>query len=200
MILLVGVILGLLAGYVRAWLGKRSYTLPVIRRVELVLLAFLPQFVIFFVPQTGQFVSTQWAAFILPLSLAILALFVWLNRQLRGFWLLGVGLLLNFAVITANGGLMPISPETMATVFGTQVEEIAKSQAIGSKNVVLQVEDTRLEWLGDRFTVPDQWPIQFAYSLGDIFLAVGAFWALWTGGAIQQRATNTTVKNHLYSS
>jgi hypothetical protein len=168
--------------------------------VELVLLAFLPQFIIFFVPQTGQFVPTQWAAFILPLSLAILALFVWVNRHLHGFWLLGVGLLLNFAVITANGGLMPISPETMETVFGTQVEEIAKSQATGSKNVVLPVEDTRLEWLGDRFTVPDQWPIQFAYSLGDLFLAVGAFWALWAGGANQQHPASATVERHSFSS
>lgn len=177
-----------MAGYLRAWLRKRPYTLPEIRHVELALLAFLPQALIFFIPQTSRMVSPQWAALILPLSLGILALFVWVNRHLPGFWLLGVGLLLNLAVIVANGGLMPISPETLAIVHGTgtaghSIEAVIESQAIGDKNIVLRVEATRLEWLGDRFTVPDQWPIQFAYSLGDLFLALGAFWALWAGGA-----------------
>jgi len=182
-ILLVGVLLGLIAGYVRAWLGKRPYTLPEIRHVELVMLAFLPQLVIFFIPQTSRLVSPQWAAFILPLSLGILVLFLWCNRHLQGFRLLSLGLLLNLAVIVANGGLMPISPETVVIVHGTQDEAIIEGQAIADKNVVLKVEDTRLEWLGDRFTVPDAWPIQFAYSLGDLFLAIGAFWVLWAGGA-----------------
>jgi len=183
-ILLVGVFVGLIAGYLRAWLGKRPYTLPEIRHVELLLLAFLPQLLIFFVPQTSRLVSPQWAALILPLSLGILVLFLWFNRHLQGFWLLAVGLLLNLAVIVANGGLMPISPETVAIVHGTQVEEIIEGQTIGDKNVVVPVEDTRLEWLGDRFTVPDPWPIQFAYSLGDLFLAIGVFWVLWAGGAL----------------
>lgn len=187
-----------MAGYLRAWHGKRAYTLPEIRHVELAMLAFLPQVLIFFIPQTSRLLSPQWAALILPLSLGVLALFLWFNRRLTGFWLLGVGLLLNLAVIVANGGLMPISPETLAIVHGTQVHstqgdgiqkdgtqivEVIEGQAIGDKNIVLRVEDTRLEWLGDRFTVPEQWPIQFAYSLGDLFIALGVFWVLWAGGA-----------------
>jgi hypothetical protein len=178
-ILLVGVLLGLIGGIVRAWLEKRPYTLPDIRRIELALLAFVPQALVFFIPQTGRFISHQLAAVILPLSLGILVLFVWQNRHLRGFWLLGVGLLLNLAVIASNGGLMPISPETVAIVHGERAQEAIESRAFGSKNIVLPVEETRLEWLADRFTIPDQLPIQFAFSLGDVFLAVGAFWVLW---------------------
>jgi len=197
-----------MAGYLRAWLRKRTYTLPEIRHVELALLAFLPQVLIFFIPQTSRLVSPQWAAFVLPLSLGVLALFLWYNRRLPGFWLLGVGLLLNLAVIVANDGLMPISPETLAIVHGTQghgteVAEVVEGQAIGDKNIVLRVEDTRLEWLGDRFTVPDQWPIQFAFSLGDLFLALGAFWALWAGGATRgatrQHASGPVLERHAYS-
>lgn len=178
--------MGLVAGYGRAWFTKQSYTLPEIRHVELALLAFLPQLLIFFIPQTSRLVSSQLAAFILPLSLGILVLFLWFNRHLQGFWILALGLLLNLAVIVANGGLMPISPETVAIVHGTLVEEVIESQTVADKNVVLRVEDTRLEWLGDRFTVPDAWPIQFAYSLGDLVIAIGAFWVLWTGGATKQ--------------
>jgi hypothetical protein len=188
-ILVVGVLLGLLCGFVRAWLEKRPYTLPAIERVELALLAFLPQALVFFIPQTGQFISHQWAALILPLSLGILVIFVWVNRRLQGFWLLGLGLLLNLAVIATNGGLMPISPETLATVHGARAEEVVDSRAFGTKNIVLPVEETRFEWLADRFTVPDSLPIQFAFSLGDVFLAVGAFWTLWAGGAHNANAS-----------
>jgi hypothetical protein len=192
-------VLGFVAGLVRAWRTKRSYTLPNIRAVGLVLLAFLPQALAFFVPATGRLVTQQGAAWILPISLGVLMLFAWFNRQLAGFWLLGLGLLLNFAVIAANGGLMPISPETLQVVHGAHTEIPTGDQAFDSKNIVLPVEMTRLEWLGDRFTVPDAWPLQFAYSLGDVFLAVGAFWALWAGGAPRPASADSLQERHSFS-
>jgi hypothetical protein len=182
-ILLIGLIGGLIAGLLRAAWAKRPYVLPAVQGVELALLAFLPQGLVFFLPQTGRFVSQRWAALILPLSLGILVVFVWYNRRLAGFWLLGMGLLLNLAVIAANGGLMPISPETLTLVHGSQAAALVDSRALGSKSIVLPAEETRLEWLADRFTVPDRLPIQFAFSLGDVLLTAGAFWAFWAGGA-----------------
>jgi len=199
MILLIGVVLGLIAGYVRTWPAKRPYVPPAIQRVELALLAFLPQGLVFFIPQTGQFFSQQWAALILPLSLGVLVLFVWYNRHLPGFWLLGIGLLLNLAVIATNGGLMPISPETLTIVHGDRAEEAIQSRAFGTKSVALAPEETRLEWLADRFTVPDRWPIQFAFSLGDVFIAAGAFWALWAGGAVHPQTVATVRERRSYS-
>jgi hypothetical protein len=95
---------------------------------------------------------------------------------------------------------MPISPATLATIHGAQTEAAVGSRAFGSKNIVLPVEETRLEWLGDRFTVPDRWPIQFAFSLGDIFLAIGAFWMLWNGGTVRHPAANTTLDTRTYPS
>lgn len=169
--------------------------------MELALLAFLPQGFVFFVPQTGRFVSQQWAAFILPISLGILALFIWYNRHLAGFWLLGLGLLLNLAVIVANGGLMPISPETLTTIHGTRGEEFVNSRAYGSKSIVMSVEETRLKWLADRFTMPDRLPIQFAFSLGDVFLVGGVFWVLWVGGAVRRHhATSILSEKQSYLS
>lgn len=200
MILLVGVLLGLAAGLIRAWLVRQPYSLPDIQRMELALLAFVPQALTFFLPQTSGFVSQQWAAAILPLSLAILVVFVWFNRRLQGFWLLGLGLLLNMAVITANGGLMPITPETLTIVHGEQAQELIDSRAFGSKSIVLPAEETRLEWLADRFTVPERLPIQFAYSLGDVLLVVGAFWALWAGGVDRTHAVAPTLESQPTSS
>jgi hypothetical protein len=157
--------------------------LPSVQRVELALLAFLPQAFAFFVPLTSRLIPQQWAAAILLISMGILVIFVGYNRHLPGFWLLGLGLLLNLTVIAANHGLMPISPETLTIVYGDRAESIIGSRPNGSKGIVLPVEETRLEWLADRFTVPEWLPIQFAFSLGDLFLAAGAFWTLYVGGA-----------------
>jgi hypothetical protein len=168
--------------------------------VELALLAFLPQLLVFFLPQTSHLVSQEWAAFVLPISLTILVLFAWYNRRLSGFWLLGLGLLLNLAVISANGGLMPISPETLTIVHGEQAAEVINNRADGSKDIVLPTEEIRLEWLSDRFTVPEEWPIQFAFSLGDLFLALGAFGALWAGGAARHGGTSAVDEQHFFSS
>lgn len=200
MILLVGVVLGLLAGYIRAGWGKRPYRWPDIQRMEIALLAFLPQALVFFIPQTSGFFNQRWAAAVLPVSLGTLVLFVWFNRHLAGFWLLGLGLLLNLAVIATNGGLMPISPETMAVVHGEQAETLYDSRNFGSKSIVLPAEETRLEWLADRFTVPDALPIQFAFSLGDVFLVVGAFWALWAGGADRHSSPGVVLEEQPSSS
>lgn len=194
MILVIGIVFGLVAGYLRARLHKRPYSLPVIQRVELAFWAFVPQALTFFVPQTGRFASYGWDVYVLPITLSILVLFVWFNRHLSGFWLLGLGLLLNLAVIVANGGLMPISPETLMIIHGTQSQEVAISNNIGSKGVILPTEEIRLEWLADRFTVPDQLPIQFAYSLGDAFLVIGAFWMFWTGGGVRHQAASAKIE------
>ena len=194
MILLVGILLGLVSGLLRAWVGKRSYHLPDIQKMELALVAFLPQGMAFFIPQLSEMFPIQWAAFILPISLGILVIFAWFNRHVAGFWLLGLGLLLNFAVIATNGGLMPISPETLAIVHGSRIEEFADGRTFGSKSIVLAAEETRLEWLADRFTVPDELPIQFAYSLGDVFLAIGAFWVLWAGGSTRRPVISTAAE------
>jgi hypothetical protein len=198
-ILVIGIVLGLMAGYVRAWLHKQPYSLPAVQHVGLVLLAFVPQVLVFFVPQSSRSALQLWAGFILPLSLGILVLFVWLNRHLQGFWLLGLGLLLNFVVIATNGGLMPISPETLQAVHGTLSQETIARDNIGNKSIVLPAEETRLEWLADRFLLPDQWPIQFAFSLGDVFLVAGAIWALWVGGAGRLPAVSVGLERQPYS-
>ena len=95
---------------------------------------------------------------------------------------------------------MPISPETLTIVHGDLTEEIINSRDFGSKSIVLATEETRLEWLSDRFTIPDRLPIQFAYSLGDLFLVVGAFWALWAGGTIRHHAASAALDSQSFSS
>lgn len=85
---------------------------------------------------------------------------------------------------------MPISPETLSRLYpGVSADEWQFGQRVGvSKNVMLPAETTRLEILADRFFLPDWVPYSVAYSLGDVFIAVGVFWFLWQAGAPQSPA------------
>ncbi|NLG51411.1 MAG: DUF5317 domain-containing protein [Chloroflexi bacterium] len=108
------------------------------------------------------------------LSLALLILTVWLNRATAGFPLLGVGLLLNTAVILANGGHMPASLQAL------QAAGIATSQAAfeagRTANSSVMNSSTPLWFLGDIFYVPQPLPLANVFSVGDVFIALGAIW------------------------
>ena len=81
-------------------------------------------------------------------------------------------MLLNFAAIVSNGGLMPVSPSNMEkTGMGYKLEELALGDAVPrSKNVLLEESDTNLRWLSDRFTWLSDSPFS-VFSVGDIVIA-----------------------------
>jgi hypothetical protein len=183
-ILLFAVIAGLLAGSVRAWSRRCPLSPLSLHLVWLVPLAFLPQWAAFYLPATRRLAADNAAAAALVSSQVLLLIFAWYNRDRPGFCALGIGLAMNLLVITLNGGLMPISPETLA-----QLRPHAPPDAwqVGSrlgtgKDIVLPVAVTRLWWLSDRFLLPAGFPYRVAFSLGDVFIASGAFWLLWMLG------------------
>jgi hypothetical protein len=174
-------------GLLRARLMNRSFQLPEIRWMWLVSVAIIPQILAFYLPATGQFFPKEAASVALVSSQLGLCLFVWMNRRTPAFWILGLGLLLNLTVILANGGLMPVSPETIMRLMP---DLPAESWQIGerfgrSKDIVLLPSQTLFPWLSDRFVTPSWYPQSAAYSLGDVVIAFGAFYLLWQAGGGQ---------------
>ena len=179
MILLSAVALGLLAGWGWSRWRRRPYGPPELKSVWLVPAAFLPQLLAAYLPPTHQFLPSEAARAALPLSLAVFLVFVWLNRGLPGMPILMIGLVLNLLVIAANGGWMPISPAMAGNLpGGSDAQQAALGSRFGQKDVLLLPEDTRLEFLSDRFLLPGWLHYATAFSLGDVFIAVGAFWLL----------------------
>jgi hypothetical protein len=184
MVLAAAVVVGLVAGLVRSWVRQRPFRVPPLRLSWLVLLAFVPQWFGFYSPRQWMRAPDEWAPALLVITQALLLVFVWFNRRQPGFWLLGMGLLLNFVVILLNGGLMPISPETVRTLYPDVPESLWQiGHRLGSgKDIVLLPEQTNLWFLSDRFLLPDWLPFQVAFSIGDVWIAVGAVWTIWAMG------------------
>jgi hypothetical protein len=101
-------------------------------------------------------------------SFALLMVLVLLNRSKPGMGIAGLGVLMNFVVIAANGG-MPVLPGAAEVASGFTVSDPDLS---GTFKHVLLDDSSHLTFFADVI------PLRFAgigevISLGDIFLALG---------------------------
>jgi hypothetical protein len=114
------------------------------------------------------------------------AVFLAANRRVPGIPLAALGAALNLLAIAANGGVMPASPDALATA-GLPADDpgFVNSGA---------VDDPRLAFLGDVFAIPASWPLSNVFSVGDVLIGAGLAWGLhrvcgsrlvprWTGNA-----------------
>jgi hypothetical protein len=180
-ILLTAVVAGTLTGWGYArWQGQ-AWQPPVFRAVWLVFLGFLPQLAAFYLSYTRHLLPNEIASASLICSQIALLAFALVNLHLPGMWLLAFGLACNLAVILVNGGFMPLSIETAARFANPSVlGKLALGERISSasKDILLPESRIFLPWLSDRFVPPSFMPYRFAFSLGDVFVAAGAFWIL----------------------
>ena len=175
MILALAVILGLMASAIR----YRSETLSQLASIPLrapwlALAALALQVPLLRAPlgPAGEVVTVR---VLFLLSYPLLLTFVWLNRRLAGIQILGVGVACNLLVILTNGGLMPISPQTLVRINpGSTLDQWTLGFHYGrSKDVILLQQDTTLWWLSDILVLPPPFPWPTAFSMGDLLIALG---------------------------
>jgi hypothetical protein len=101
---------------------------------------------------------------VLVLSQVLVVAWLMLHRELPGVWFVALGLVMNAAVIAANGA-MPVDPNAVRALgLGDLEVPIGKH--------TLLTDDTRLPWLADVLPVP---PLRSIVSVGDLVIAVGLF-------------------------
>ncbi len=129
-------------------------------------LGFLLQAVTAVLPDEASWAPSAGVVLILTSYVPLLALVI-LNRERKGMWLAGLGILMNFSVIVANGG-MPVLAEAALVAAGFRE---GLEVAYGYKHVPLD-SSTTFSFLADVI------PVRFfgqgqVISLGDVLLAVG---------------------------
>jgi hypothetical protein len=178
---------GLLVGFLRGG-SLRGLADLTLRYGWLVLLGLAIQVVVFgdLLPATalhgGLVRAIHLASYLL--LLAGLAL----NLRVGALRVLGLGAFANALVIAANGGYMPVLPEAAraAGVLG-RLEAAARQEVV--TNAVLLDERTLLPFLGDVFAIPAGLPLANAFSIGDVFIGLGAL--LLIAQAMGKRANHS---------
>ncbi|HSW35129.1 MAG TPA: DUF5317 family protein [Candidatus Limnocylindrales bacterium] len=99
-------------------------------------------------------------------SFVLLLSFAFLQPSKKSMFLIGLGILLNLLVITANKGLMPVDARRIPPL----VREELASGTLSPFHTVM-TEDTWLDFLGDRIMLP--YAKNQLISIGDIILAGG---------------------------
>ena len=168
MLLLYAVALGLLVGVLtRGSVGALGSVKVKLWPVALIGLAFQ---LLLFSPPLAEVVGTLGPSlYVVSTTLVLMALVV--NLRQPGFWLIIVGALANFAVITANGGQMPASAEAFAALNGAPVVPTTSFS-----NSVIAGPDTALYFLADIFVLPRPLPFANVFSLGDVLIGLGGAW------------------------
>ena len=182
MILAAAVLVAVIVGLVRGGSLQRLASLP-FRLGWLALVAFGLQIYLIYFPEPVGAGLLSIRVGVLMLSYLLLLVGIWQHRALPGIWLIGAGLIANFAVMILNGGYMPITPDALAqagfahAALSTQVG----ARVLATKDIVLPRDATIAWWLSDIFVLPPPFPIATVFSAGDGVIALGAFWFLQNG-------------------
>jgi uncharacterized membrane protein YhhN len=116
-----------------AW---KSYRSPTLNHIWLVFLGFLPQLLVIYLGNNIVTIPDWLAALSIVTSQLLLLIFAWLNRHLPGMPILIAGLILNLVVMVANGGFMPINPNTAERIVGAErIASFELGSRIGYKDI-----------------------------------------------------------------
>jgi hypothetical protein len=161
------ILVALLAGRDLGALGKVSYRGGWKLAAVVASLFVLQVLTVIYVPGQNVLQIT-----LLILSQVALILVFLLNRHVPGARLFALGIILNTTVMVANGGWMPVTPDTDRFVHPERIIA-SETRPAASKNIVLLRTDTKLWILSDIIRVSLPWR-RYAVSVGDLLLIVGA--------------------------
>lgn len=165
MLLLLSVILGLVAG----WLKKgRFINLTSLRLLWLPVLSFAITPIVSYFPDIPSFPKAALIVF----SYSCIFVFIYANRRFKlGSGFLGLGSLCNFVVIASNGFRMPVSESALTYYSGMTAEAVLERNA---DYFIAVGGNAKLLILGDVICIP--LPVIGGFiSMGDIILSIGMF-------------------------
>ncbi len=165
-----GVLLFLVLGWIR---GGRLTGLTEIslRQFWLILVALVLRAGPVFLAGFGVEAALRFGSAAQVIGYLVLFLALYLNKEIPGMPLLVVGVVLNFLVILANQGRMPVSMWGIQVTNMNDMLPVLTSGAYTSHSLL--TEATRLPWLADIIPIPRPYPLPKIISIGDILMVLG---------------------------
>lgn len=119
----------------------------------------------------GNITFNDYFTYIYAFSYILMMICIVLNIKKLYMKIFLIGIILNFMVIFANGGQMPVS---LDGIKGIHIEtDLPKSEFdIKHKSVD---KDTKFVYLSDIILIPPPYPLPKILSIGDVFLMIGLF-------------------------
>jgi hypothetical protein len=144
-----------------------------LKRIELLILACLIQGGLVFFGTRKVKIVLDYSSYALIFSYMVLILAVWYNKQLKGMNIITLGIILNFAVIIANGGHMPV---LLSSLYRVGLDDFALVLKEGSYVThPLVTERTLGAFLADVIPLPSPFPDPSVISFGDFLMFCGVF-------------------------
>ena len=144
-----------------------------LKRIELLILACLIQGGLVFFGTRKVKIVLDYSSYALIFSYMVLLLAVWYNKQLKGMNIITLGIILNFAVIIANGGHMPV---LLSSLYRVGLDDFALILKEGNYVThTLITEKTLGAFLADVIPLPPPFPDPSVVSVGDFLMFCGVF-------------------------
>lgn len=120
--------------------------------------------------QKIKYFANTYFYYIILLSYIMMIIASLINIRKTYMKLFLIGIVLNFIVIMANGGKMPVYFSPNLNIKETVIEE-------REYDIIHTVadENTKFIFLADIITIPKPYPLPKILSLGDVFIMAGVF-------------------------
>jgi len=167
-IIIISIIIGLLRNGKLSSLSQISLT-----KIELIVLACLIQAGLIFLGSKKVKFVLDYSSYMIIFSYIVLLLAVWYNKKLKGMKIITLGIILNFIVIVANGGHMPVLLSSLYKVGLNDFALVLKEGTYVTHTLI--IEETLFGFLADVIPLSPPFPDPSVVSVGDFFMFYGVF-------------------------
>lgn len=169
-----GIILGLFVGLIRGGLrhGLQQFSRIRLRGGIIFPILLIVQLLIFRFQVNSDWLSSA-SGYIFMFIYVAGMVFLWMNRDQKGFGSILAGVFLNFLVMAVNGGRMPVSMSAASVLDPIYVDMLLDGAAT-TKHYLMDAT-TRLSLLGDIIPLSPPYPRTQVISIGDIIMNIGIF-------------------------
>ena len=167
-IVIISIIIGLFRNGQLSSLSQIS-----LKRIELIILAFLIQAGLIFLGSRKIGFVINYSSYVLAFSYVVLLIAVCYNFELKGIKVIALGIILNFIVIVANSGHMPV---LLSSIYKAGLDDFALLLKEGTYVThTLINEKTLFGFLADVIPLSPPFPDPSVVSVGDFLMFYGVF-------------------------